>query len=627
MSSRVSPHLLASESTERLRAARKGARIAAIVFRCGGAHPYVLLLASLAGGALPPLMAWGVKLLIESLTDTGPATSQGALAVTLIAASGAGSLFFPHVASYAQAHLDRAVERHMQTEIFGRLSRINRLSAFEDPAFLNRVNLAHRTAHSVPTQVVGGVFGSLQSATAITGFAVALFAVQPAILLLVLAAAALVVVTGLVTSRLSAQAMQQTMTAARRQAFYTTMLTSSATVKDVMMLGLGGFWLRRLDGELQSSHDALAAVDRKSLARQIPVLLVHAAVVAGAMLWVASEVIAARLSVGDVTVVLSGIAGVTANSAATAKTAGNAVKGFVLFDDYLAVVDLPVEEPPGSAVSPAPLSERISVSDLWFRYSPTSDWVLRGVSFDLMPGTTTALVGVNGCGKSTLVKLLSGLYGPTRGVIRWDGVAVDRFDPSSYRNHTATVFQDFAAYDLSAAENIGIGDHSSSHDRERIRRAAEGAGVHEFVAALPQSYDTFLSRAFLSNPTAEHTPPVSLSGGQWQRLAVARAFMRDDRSLVIMDEPGSGLDAAAEAEMAGRLRSFAPQAAKLIVSHRMNSVRTADHIIVLKDGAVVEAGRHEGLMAQGGEYRRLFEAQASGYTDAADPSPAMGRRA
>ncbi|MET3987796.1 ABC transporter ATP-binding protein [Streptomyces sp. PvR034] len=598
----------------------KGLRIAAIVFRCGGSYPYVLLLASIAGGALSPVMVWGVKLLLESLTGTPSSASSETLAVALIAVSGAGALFFPHVASYTQAHLNRSVERHMQTEIFGRLSRSTRLSAFEDPDFLNRVNLAHRTAHSVPTQVVGGAFGSLQSVTAIAGFGAALFAVQPVILLFVLAAAVLVVVVEVATSRLSAKAMQQTMNAARRQAFYTTMLTASATMKDVMMLGLGGFWLRRLDGEMRTSHEALAVVDRKTLTRQVPVLVVNAAVVAGVMLWVASEVTAARLSVGDVTVVLSGVAGLTASFAATAKTAGNAVKGFMLFDDYLRVVDLPDPEPAGPPVSPAPLADRISVSDMWFRYSQDSEWVLKGVSIDLVPGTTTAVVGVNGSGKSTLVKLLCGLYAPTRGEIRWDGVDIERLDPHGYRDHTATVFQDFAAYDLSAAQNVGIGDLSASFEPQRIRQAAERAGAHPFLSALPQSYDTFLSRAFLSNPTGDGEPTVSLSGGQWQRLAVARAFMRDDRSLVVMDEPGSGLDAAAEAEMTERLKRFAPQAAKVIVSHRMNSIRGADHIVVLQDGRVVEAGRHDALMAQDGEYRRLFDAQASGYLDAAEPS-------
>ncbi|EFL19457.1 predicted protein [Streptomyces sp. C] len=605
-------------------------RIARIVGTCGGPYPYVLLLTSLVGGALSPVLVWAVKLLLESLTGDASAGSARTTAVVLIAVASAGGLFLPRVVVHAQAELNRAVERHMQKEIFGRLGRLDRLSDFESPGFLNRVNLAQRTAHAVPTQVVTGAFGSLQAVTAIAGFSAALFAVQPFILLAVLSVALLVAAVEVVTSRLATKAMRETMSAARRQAFYTMMLTNPTSMTDVMMLGTGGFWLRRLDGDLARSHAALAAVDRTTLRWQVPALVANAAVVAGAALWVTREVVAARLSVGDVTVVLSGIAGLTASFTTTAKTAGNAVKGFMLFDDYLAVVDIPARGAAKTLTRPAPLTHRISVSDLWFRYSEQSDWALRGVSFDLVPGTTTAIVGVNGSGKSTLVKLLCGLYAPARGTIRWDGSSIDGFDPEAYRDHIATVFQDFNTYDMTAAENIGIGDLSASFDRERVRLAAERAGVHTLVSSLPNSYDTFLSRAFLSgDQPQQEAAPVSLSGGQWQRLAIARAFMRDDRGLVVMDEPGSGMDAAAEAEMTDRLRWFAPGAAKVIVSHRMNSVRRADHIIVLKDGELVESGTHDTLMAADGEYRRLFVTQASGYLDAAGaaavPAPGPAR--
>ncbi|MFD7029008.1 ABC transporter ATP-binding protein [Streptomyces sp. NPDC059917] len=594
--------------------------VSGVVFRRGGPHPYVLLVASLLAGLVPPAAAWGMAHLLEGLAAPD-ATAAPTAAVAVIAAAGAGGLFVPHVLQYAQSCLNRSVETHMQNEIFGKLGRLPYLSSFEDPTLLNRVNLAQETAHAVPGQIAGGAFSSLQSLTTIIGFSAALAAVEPLLLLAVLAVAVHVLFVEIAMSRLGAEAMRETMTAARRQTFYRVMLTGASTMQEAMMLGLGTFWLGRLRADLAQSHRALGAVDRKSLARQVPVLVANALVVAGAMYWVATEVAKGRLSIGDVTIVLSGIAALTAGFAAMASTAGGTVKGLLLFDDYRALMALPERRAAAAHRAAAPLTDRISVRDLWFRYAEDSDWVLRGVSFDLVPGTTTALVGVNGAGKSTLVKLLCGLYEPTRGAVRWDGTDIRALGAEGFRDRIATVFQDFVSHDLTAAQNIGIGDLPHATDRGRIRDAARAADVDRIIDGLPRGYDTYLSRAFLSNPSGDRQSPVSLSGGQWQRLAIGRAFMRADRDLVILDEPGSGMDAGAEADMGRRMGEFAPQAAKVLVSHRMNAVRTADHIVVLKDGLVAEAGSHEALMRLGGEYHRLFESQASGYRSAPAEAP------
>jgi ATP-binding cassette subfamily B protein len=227
-----------------------------------------------------------------------------------------------------------------------------------------------------------------------------------------------------------------------------------------------------------------------------------------------------------------------------------------------------------------------------------------------------ALVGLNGAGKSTLIKLLCRFYEPTRGAITWDGVDLRRLGVAGLRDRVGAIFQDFMHYDLSAAENIGIGDAARMRDRDCVVAAARRAGVHDLVSGLPHGYDTLLSTVFAGE--ADQGDPATgmlLSGGQWQRVALARAFMRDGRDLLILDEPAAGLDAQAEHEMHERLRAHRQGRTSILISHRLGAVRGADTIAVLDGGRVAELGTHPQLIAANGVYARLFRLQAKDYQE------------
>jgi len=229
---------------------------------------------------------------------------------------------------------------------------------------------------------------------------------------------------------------------------------------------------------------------------------------------------------------------------------------------------------------------------------------LDGVSFDVMPGEVHALVGENGAGKTTIVKLLARLYDPTEGRVLLDGHDLRDYDLDELRNRVGVVFQDFVRFHFTAAENIAIGRVDAADDRGRIEQAAEQSLADAFIAQLPLGFEQPLGRRFNGG--------VDLSGGEWQKIAIARAYMRD-ADVLVLDEPTSALDARSEYEIFQRFRDLSAAKTTLLISHRFSTVRMADRILVLEGGRVVESGTHQALLAEGGRYAEMFELQAAGY--------------
>lgn len=247
-----------------------------------------------------------------------------------------------------------------------------------------------------------------------------------------------------------------------------------------------------------------------------------------------------QLTVGDVSMFAIAVATVQGGLAGLVGQVAYTYQQVALFEHFQAIQeaapDIPIRRSPTQIT---PLRQGIEVRDVWFRYDQEHPWTLRGVSLTIPRGATVGLVGRNGSGKSTLVKLLCRFYDPVRGSITWDGVDLREIDPAELRDRIGVVFQDFMHYDLTARENIGLGDLAALDDNPRIEEAGRQAGIHQDLAALPRGYESLLTRAFF-----DHTDPtagVSLSGGQWQRIALARAMLRGERDFLILDEPSSGL--------------------------------------------------------------------------------------
>jgi ATP-binding cassette subfamily B protein len=239
-----------------------------------------------------------------------------------------------------------------------------------------------------------------------------------------------------------------------------------------------------------------------------------------------------------------------------------------------------------------------------FRYPGADRWAVRNLSFTLRAGEVLALVGENGAGKTTLVKLLSRLYDPDEGRVLLDGRDMREYDLAQLRSSIGVIFQDFVRFHMTAGENIAVGRIEAREDHARIAHAAAQSGADQVIEKLPEGYDQVIGKRFKRG--------IDLSGGEWQKIAIARAYMREAQVL-ILDEPTAALDARAEYEVFQRFKELSRGKTSVLISHRFSSVRMADRIVVLADGKVEASGTHEELLRQGGRYAELFELQAAGY--------------
>jgi ATP-binding cassette subfamily B protein len=263
-----------------------------------------------------------------------------------------------------------------------------------------------------------------------------------------------------------------------------------------------------------------------------------------------------------------------------------------------------IASPPNARAVPKPIREGFVFEDVGFRYPGAERWAVRNLSFTLDSGEVLALVGENGAGKTTLVKLLSRLYDPDEGRILLDGHDLREYDLFELRSNIGVIFQDFVRFHLTAADNIAVGRIEARGDRSRIAAAAAQSGADEVIARLPGGYDQVIGKRFRTG--------MELSGGEWQKIAIARAYMRGAQVL-ILDEPTAALDARSEFEVFQRFKELSRGKTAVLISHRFSSVRMADRIMVLGDGLIEAVGTHEELLTRGGRYAELFELQAAGY--------------
>jgi ATP-binding cassette subfamily B protein len=603
--------------------ARRAPVAAGLAWRAGPATAVACLVATVAGGLVPATAALLTKRLLDGLTGERvdlAATVAGLVGVGLVAA------VVSPVSVFLQGDLDRRVDHVLQDRLYRAVNRFAGLARFEDPAFLDRLRLAEQASGAGLAPATTGMFELVRNLVTVGGLLAALASLNLVLAGVVLVASAPALLAELALSRHRRRLLTETSTAMRRRAFYSSLLSDLQAAKEVRLFGLGDFLHGRMLAELRSIQDRERRLDLRMVVTQSGPALLGAGVAGLGLAWAVREAAAGRLTPGGVTVLVAAVAGVQGALAGLVAQLGGATEALTVFGYFLDVTAMPDDLPepgPGAARRLPPLRHGIELRDVWFRYGPGEPWVLRGVSLTIPRGRAVALVGRNGAGKSTLVKLLCRFYDPDRGAVLWDGIDLRDVPVAELRRRMGVLFQDFMSYDLTAAENVGVGDLERLADRAAVEAAGRRAGAHDAVAGLRRGYDTLLSRIFFTEGEQDgDRTGVTLSGGQWQRLALARTFMRDRRELLILDEPSAGLDAEAERRVHRQLRRFRAGRTSLLISHRLGALRDADLLVVLGGGAVVEQGTHAELVAAGGEYARLFGLQAEGYL-AAGPEPEL----
>jgi ATP-binding cassette subfamily B protein len=582
----------------------------ALPFRAAPVAATATLVLTVLAGVAPAAGVWLTKLLVDELT--AGSASAGRAGLIGLAAAVVGGLAIALL--YLAGHLYEVVQHHVtltvESRLFRRVATFPGLRHIEDPAFHDRLRLAEQAAQEAPGTITQFAQELVRSTVLLGSFVGALLVVWPPMTLLLLASVAVAVFARLATARREAATVEAWVATDRRRLFYRALLTDVRAAKEIRLFGLGSLLHTRMVDSLAAVSGARLASARRGMVVQSGLALLGAAVTGVGTVVVATNVVGGRASVGDLVLFLGAVGGVQTGLTGVVLQLGEAGRALRLFGHYLDVLDTGDDLPAGTG-RPA-RQATIELRDVWFRYADDGPWVLRGVDLTIPAGAAVGLVGVNGAGKSTLVKLLCRFYDPQRGTITWDGVDLRELEVEALRARIGVVFQEFMTYDLTAAENIGIGHVRDLDDRPKIVAAAEAARVADTVAALPGGYDTVLSRTHAD----EDRPGVALSGGQWQRIALARCLMRTDAELMVLDEPTSGLDAEGEHRVHTTLRRHAEGRTRLLISHRMAALRGADLIVTLVDGRIAEQGSHDELMDAGGEYARLFRLQANGYQDA-----------
>ncbi|WP_149549531.1 ABC transporter ATP-binding protein [Streptomyces marokkonensis] len=586
---------------------------AAFAWQAAPWHTVVLVVTTTAGAGVPVVMAWLTGALLNRLVGAEESALLG-LACGL-AGLGLMAALLPPLSTYAGNQLGRRANLRLVDRLYRVINSLPGLARMEDPSFQDRL----RMAQAAGGQATGGIVQSLlliaASVLTTAGFVGTLYVVSPFFTIVVLASCAPAFVAELRLSRRRALGDWRVSSTRRREWFYESLMTSPHALQEIQLFEAGDFLRGRMLAERRTADAERRAVDRQELKVQGGLALLGSLIGGAGLVWAALAARRGQLSVGDVSIFIAGVAGVQAALSQLMRALAHTHHLLLLMRHYLAVIEIADRAPPlpvdgGPAGLPA-LRRGIELRDVWFRYDESHPWVLRGVDLFIPAGRSVALVGHNGAGKSTLVKLLCRFYEPTRGSILWDGVDIRRIPVKELRRRLGAVFQPYMEYDLTAAENIAIGDTRALDDRPRLKGAARRAGIDGVISALPRGYDTMLSKTLTR--ADDTSAGALLSGGQWQRLALARALLRERPDLLILDEPSSGLDAEAEHDIHLRLARYRAGRTSLLISHRLAAVRDADRIVVLHDGRIEEEGRHQDLVDAKGTYARLFTLQAKGY--------------
>ncbi len=561
---------------------------------------------TLVAGLLPGGIAWVGKQLIDSVVagmSTGVARDALmwlAIEAGLIVAMAASQRGL----SVAQSLLRAQLGHRVNVMILEKAQSLD-LTHFEDSEFYDKMTRARREASSRPLSLVKRSFGLVQNGISLLAYSALLlqFSGWAVLVLAIAALPAFVAETKYAGEAFRLFRWRSPET--RKQMYLEVVLAREDYAKEVKLFGLGG----ELVGRYRDIFKVLYSEDKDLTMRRgfwgFVMGLLSTVALYGAYAWVVVAAVASRITLGQMTMYLAIFRQGQSAFSAILQAIGGMYEDNLYLSNLYEFLEQEVSPLQGTAIEGPDPTDGIRFEDVWFTYPGAEEPALRGVSFHLRPGTRLALVGHNGSGKTTLIKVLTRLYAPDKGRILLDGLPLEEWQPAALRARVGVIFQDFVRYQFMVGENIGMGDVDRVHDQPGIEKAAERGMAAPFIEGFPNRYETQLGRWFKDGR--------ELSIGQWQKVALSRAMMREKADILVLDEPTAAMDAEAEAEIFQRLADLTEDQMAILISHRFSTVRMADHIAVLHRGALVEEGSHESLMKANGRYAHLFTLQAQGY--------------
>ncbi|HSY44691.1 MAG TPA: ABC transporter ATP-binding protein [Steroidobacteraceae bacterium] len=586
---------------------RYSRRALELVWSTNRALTVALALLTLLAGILPASVAYVGALIVDAVVAAMRSLGGARHVVQLVALEGAlvaAIAAAQRGLSLCQSLLRAQLGQRVNVMILEKALTLE-LQHFEDSEFYDKLTRARREASTRPLSLVTRTFGLVQNAISLASYAALLAHFSPWAVAVLLCAGMPAFVAEAKFSGDAFRLFRWRSPETRMQIYLETVIAREDHAKEVMLFGLGPRLLERYRDIFRRMYTEDRALTVRRDAWGFALGLIGTAALYGAYAWIAITAVARLITLGQMTMYVALFRqGQSAVSAMLAAVGG-------MYEDnlYLSTLYEYLEEhvprPSGTVLRGPHPQDGVRFEDVSFSYPGAEEPALEHVTLHLTPGTSLALVGENGSGKTTLIKLLTRLYTPTSGRILLDGQDLADWEEGALRQRIGVIFQDFARYQMLVGENVGAGDERYFEDQQRWRAAAEKGRASEFIDTLPAGYQTQLGKWFRDGR--------ELSGGQWQKIALSRAFMRTRADILVLDEPTAAMDAQAEAEVFEHFRQLARDRITILISHRFSTVRMADQILVLSRGRIVERGTHEELMQLNGRYAQLFSLQARGY--------------